>query len=128
MRPIKVARASDDDFRTTETLIAIQDRALAEVRPCVAAAVPDGICREGILSAGLRRSYTNKTFYSIGLMIPPTTGEALHAVAGSEWQFEAGMVFHTYILARGIGMSETIAVTDSGIERLTKFPRQLFVS
>jgi len=128
MRPIKVAQATDDDFRTAETLIAIQNRALAEVRPGVAAAVPDGIYREGILSASLRRIYTNKTFYSIGLMIPPTTGEALHAVAGSDWQFEAGMVFHTYVLARGIGMSETIAVTDSGIERLTNFPRQLFVS
>jgi Xaa-Pro dipeptidase len=128
MRPIRVARATDDDFRVAETLIAIQNRALAEVGPGVASAVPDGIYREGILSARLRRSYTNKTFYSIGLMIPPTTGEALHAVAGSDWRFETGMVFHTYILARGIGMSETIAVTDSGMERLTNFPRQLFVS
>jgi len=38
------------------------------------------------------------------------------------------MVFHTYVLARGFGMSETILVTGTGHQRLTNFPRQLFVS
>jgi Xaa-Pro dipeptidase len=36
------------------------------------------------------------------------------------------MVFHSYVLARGFGMSETILVTDTGHERLTRFPRCLF--
>ena len=31
-------------------------------------------------------------------------------------------------LARGFGMSETIAITDDGYERLTNFPRRLFVA
>jgi Xaa-Pro dipeptidase len=38
------------------------------------------------------------------------------------------MTFHTYVLARGFGMSETIAITETGIERLTNFPRRLFVT
>ena len=38
------------------------------------------------------------------------------------------MTFHSYVLARGFGMSETIAVSTDGHERLTDFPRQLFVS
>jgi Xaa-Pro dipeptidase len=38
------------------------------------------------------------------------------------------MVFHTYLLARGFGMSETIAVTATGYERLTNFPRRLLVT
>lgn len=58
MRPIRVGEASDDDRRTVERLIAIQDAALA----------------------------------------------------------------------RGFGMSETLLITESGYERLTQFPRQLFVS
>ena len=73
------------------------------------------------------KTYTNKTFYSVGLLLHPSGGEALEAAPGCGWRFEAGMTFHTYVLARGFGMSETIAVTADGHERLTNFPRQLFV-
>jgi Xaa-Pro dipeptidase len=128
MRPIRVAEASAEDHRIVAQLIAIQDRALAEVRPGVAAAVPDRVYREGVLAAGLRETYTNKTFYSVGLMLAPTGGERLEAAPGCSWTFQAGMVFHTYVLARGFGMSETILVTEGGHEKLTAFPRRLFVS
>lgn len=128
MRPIRVARASDEDHRIVEQLIAIQDAALAEVRPGVAASVPDAIYREGVLSAGLRETYTNKTFYSVGLLLQPSGGERLEAAPGADWTFVPGMTFHTYVLARGFGMSETIAITENGFERLTDFPRQLFVA
>lgn len=128
MRPVMVAEASKRDHDTVEKLISIQDSALAEVRPGVPSEVPDGIYRQGVLSAGLRDTYTNKTFYSVGLLLQPSGGERLEAAPGSDWSFETGMTFHTYVLARGFGMSETIAVTDSGIERLTSFPRLLFVS
>lgn len=125
MRPIRVAEASDKDHRIVETLIHIQDEALAAVVP---ATVPDAIYREGVLSAGLRETYTNKTFYSVGLLLLPTGGEPLEAEPQAEWTFQPGMTFHTYVLARGFGMSETIAITESGHERLTAFPRQLFVA
>lgn len=128
MRPIRVGQASDEDNRTVEQLIAIQDAALAQVRPGVAASVPDAVYREGVLSAGLRDTYTNKTFYSVGLLLAPSGGEPLEAAPGCEWRFAPGMTFHTYVLARGFGMSETIAITDDGYERLTHFPRQLFIS
>ena len=38
------------------------------------------------------------------------------------------MVFHSYVLARGFGISETIVVTQTGSERLTRFPRRLLVT
>ena len=88
--------------------------------------VPDRVYRDGVLSAGLRSTYTNKTFYSVGLLLHPSGGESLEATPRSNWSFEAGMTFHTYVLARGFGMSETIAVTGDGYERLTNFPRRLF--
>ncbi|WP_118134541.1 Xaa-Pro peptidase family protein [Oceanicella sp. SM1341] len=128
MRPIRVAEASDADHRLAEQLIAIQDATLAAVRPGVPATVPDTICREGVLSAGLRETYTNKTFYAVGLLLQPNGGEPMEAHPGAEWAFEEGQVFHSYVLAQGFGMSETIAVTKEGIERLTSFPRQLFVT
>ncbi|WP_404933825.1 Xaa-Pro peptidase family protein [Nitratireductor sp. ac15] len=128
MRPIRVGEASDEDHRVVETLIEIQDRALSEVRPGVAATVPDAIYREGVLGAGLRETYTNKTFYSVGLLLQPNGGEPLEAEPKATWTFQPGMTFHTYVLARGFGMSETIHITEDGYERLTNFPRQLFVS
>lgn len=90
--------------------------------------MPDRIYREGVLSAGLRETYTNKTFYSVGLLLEPNGGEPLEAAPGCTWSFAPGMTFHTYVLAKGFGMSETIAITETGYERLTNFPRQLFVT
>ena len=127
MRPIRVAEAGDADHATVETLIRLQDAALVEVRPGVAASVPDAILRDGVLVAGLRETFTNKTFYAVGLQLGGG-GEPLEAVRGSAWTFETGMTFHTYVLARGFGMSETIAITETGFERLTNFPRRLFIS
>lgn len=128
MRPIRVAEASDADHALAEQLIAIQDAAIAEVRPGVAATVPDAIYRDGVLGAGLRETYTNKTFYSVGLLLQPNGGESLEAHPAATWTFEENMVFHTYVLARGFGMSETIRVTSEGCERLTNFDRKLFVT
>ena len=128
MRPIRVAHASDEDLRIVERLIAIQDDAIAAVAPGVPAKVPDAIYRERVLGEGLRESYTNKTFYSVGLLLQPNGGEPLEAHPAANWSFETGMVFHTYVLANGFGMSETVAVTADGVERLTNFPRQLFVT
>jgi Xaa-Pro dipeptidase len=127
MRPIKVAEATDDERDTVDMLIRIQDAAIAEVRPGVPATVPDQVNRQGVLEAGLKREYTNKTFYSVGLLIEPTGGEPLEAHPEATWTFEPGMTFHTYVLARGFGMSETILVTPDGCERLTRFPRKLFM-
>jgi Xaa-Pro dipeptidase len=128
MRPMKVGVATDEDHRVVEQLVTIQDAAIAAVAPGVAATVPDAIYRDGVLSAGLRETYTNKTFYSVGLMLQPNGGEPLEAAPGCDWTFQPGMVFHTYVLARGFGMSETIAINETGVERLTHFPRRLFVT
>jgi Xaa-Pro dipeptidase len=127
MRPIRVGPVKDDDHRVVEKLIEIQDAALREVRPGVSAGIPDAIYRDGVMSAGLRETYTNKTFYSVGLLLQPNGGEPLEAAPGASWSFEPGQTFHTYVLARGFGMSETITITQDGYERLTSFPRQLFV-
>ena len=128
MRTIKIGTASDAERDKIAAIIAVQDDALSAVRPGVQASVPDKIYRDGILSRGLRKDYTNKTFYSIGLMMPPVGGEALEASPGASWTFEVGMVFHTYVLADSFGFSETIAITPDGYERLTTFPRQLLVT
>lgn len=128
MRPIMSGYASDEDQEIVARLIDIQDKALGEVGPGVAATVPDHVYRAGVMGARLMESYTNKTFYSVGLLLHPNGGEALEATPKSNWSFVKGMTLHTYVLARGFGVSETIAVTETGFEQLTNFPRQLFVA
>ena len=128
MRTIKVARASAEDFRLAERLIRIQDDAIAAVAPGVRATVPDAIYRDGVLSAGLAERYTNKTFYGVGLLLPPSGGEGPEASPAADWTFAANMTFHTYVLARDFGFSETILVTGTGCERLTNYPRALIVA
>ena len=128
MRTVKVAEASDEDFEMAAKLIDIQDKALATVASGVAATVPDGYYREGILSSGLADQYTNKTFYSVGMLMDPTDAEPLEANPTTTWSFEAGMTFHSYLLVKDFGFSETILVTEDGYERLTKYPRKLIIS
>ena len=128
MRTIKVETATPEEREKAAALIAVQDRALAEVGPGVPAVVPDRIYREGIVAIGLADRYTNKTFYSIGLLLRPSGGEALEATPDCTWRFRSGMTFHTYLLAGGFGFSESIAVTQDGVERLTNYPRRLIVA
>ena len=128
MRTIKVGRASAEDFRLAERLIRIQDDAIAAVAPGVHASVPDAIYRNAVLSAGLAERYTNKTFYGVGLLLPPSGGEGPEASPAADWVFAANMTFHTYVLARDFGFSETILVTETGCERLTNHPRELIVA
>jgi Xaa-Pro dipeptidase len=128
MRPIKLVSATDAERHAAEQLVAIQDAALAEVAPGRSVAGADQVYREGVREAGLAATYTNKTFYSIGLMFPPRSAEPLEAAPGSTWRFEAGMVFHTYVIAGDLGISETIAVSEKGYERLTTFDRELLLA
>jgi GMP synthase-like glutamine amidotransferase len=128
MRTIKIGCANDQERRNAELLIDIQNRALDAVGPDFPASNADRIYRDGILASGLTNSYTNKTFYSIGLILRPSGGEPLEAVPGCKWHFEPNMTFHTYLLVGGFGFSETIVVTETAYERLTNYSRCLLVT
>lgn len=127
MRPIKVGKPSVQESELAKRLISIQDKAMSEVAPGVHSSVPDRIYREGILSTGVVKNYPNKTFYSLGFMMAPTQYEPLEATPYSQWSFEEGMTFHTYMVVKGFCFSETIHVTKDGCERITTFPRELII-
>jgi Xaa-Pro dipeptidase len=101
------------------------------MKPGAVARDVDRVCRARVLDAGLRESYDNFTGYTLGYYgatHPPRTSDFTRAfVPTAGWVLESGMVFHMYTGARGMAFSETVLVTESGAERLTRLERRLFV-
>lgn len=127
MRTVVVGQPEPKMLDTFNRFIEVQDEALATVKAGVHCSVPDKIVRAGVLGTNWVDRYPNKTFYGIGSIFLPNTYEKLEVTQNADFHFEAGMVFHAYISANGLNISETIAVTDTGCEILTPFDRKLFV-
>ncbi|WMY10891.1 M24 family metallopeptidase [Paraburkholderia phenoliruptrix] len=127
MRTAVVGQASAEQQRVAETIIGIQDKAIALMQPGTPASVVDKACREPLIASGLRETYTNRAGYSLGLNYRPSAGEFIREfVPGVNWTLEPGMVFHMLMMGAGMGFSETVLVTENGPERLTTMDRKLF--
>jgi len=131
MRPTAIGPPSAEKLHTAEQLIAIQDEQIAAMKPGAVAQDVDRLCRARVLAAGLRERYDNFTGYTLGYYgatHPPRTSDFTRAfLPTAEWVLEPGMVFHMYTGAQGMSFSETVLVTDSGAERLTRLERCFFV-
>ena len=128
MRTVSVGPPSDAARRAADLIIAAQDAALAAMRPGASARDIDAAVRRPIRR--IRPDYVNRTGYSIGIGFPPRTGEWDTADFNEleDWPLRENMVFHMLALAQGFGISETVLVTKTGIERLTvQNPRELVV-
>lgn len=127
MRPKSIGAPTDEQLHAADTMIRIQDEQFRAMKPGADASNVDRILREGILSAGLRDSYTNVTGYTLGLVFIPRTSDFTRVfLADSGWRLEENQVFHMYTWAAGMAFSETIVVTPEGGRRLTKMERKLF--
>ncbi len=74
----------------------------------------------------------SRTGYSIGLSYPPDWGERTMSLRrGDLTELKPGMTFHfmTGLWQENWGLetTESILITDSGVECLASFPRKLFV-
>lgn len=130
MRATAIGAPSPDHTEAAHRLIEIQDRQLDAMKPGAVARDVDRICREAMLAAGLRDRYDNATGYTLGYYAPwssRTSDFTRMFIPTADWVLEAGMVFHMYVSAKGLAFSETVAVTESGVERLTQAERALLV-
>lgn len=109
-------------------LLAAQRAACAHARPGVTAESVDAAARDVIAEAGLGELFIHRTGHGIGL----ETHEEPYIVAGNGEVLEPGMAFSIepgiYRSGRdGARIEDIVVVTDDGIERLNRSPRDLVV-
>lgn len=130
-RLIRMASVGAPDPATAtaaKRLFEIQDEQLAAMKPGVAAAEVDRVLRQQVLREKLRDDYPTITGYTLGLGAIPRTSDFTRVfLPDAAWLLEDGMVFHMYAYARGVWCSETVHVTETGAQRLTRLDRRLFV-
>ena len=134
MRPIAVVAPEGEAPATVqalvERLVFHQDRQIAAMAADAKAADVDAVLRDALVNEGIRQRYDNVTGYMLGIYgRTPRASDFSHTfLPTSDWPLQAGMVFHMYTSAGGIGVSETVLVTANGGERLTRTARRLLIS
>lgn len=110
------------------------DAALAAMEPGRPCAAPHLAAQRVIDAAGFTEAFRKRIGYSMGAAFAPDWGEGaiLSLFTGVERALEPGMVFHLPATLRSygaftVGVSETVIVTDSGIEPLSDLPRQMTI-
>jgi Xaa-Pro aminopeptidase len=121
--------------RMAEVIVAALNAAIAAIRPGVASGHVDAACRGILEDAGCEPYFRKRTGYSVGLAFGPDWGEGhiLSLRRDDATPLEPGMVFHVPPALRipreyGLGFSETVLVTETGCEVLTRFPRSLYIA
>jgi Xaa-Pro dipeptidase len=134
MRTCVVGEPDAETRRAFEIVLEAFDAATAAIAPGVAAGEVDRVAREAIAASGFGGTQASRTAYSIGIAVPPDWGEGqiLSMKPGETRELEENMTFHLLPWVQipgkaGVGCTETIRVTASGCERITSFPRELFV-
>lgn len=110
------------------------DAGLKEMQPGNPAEAVDKAARKVIDDAGYGDKFRHKAGYSIGIAFPPDWSEARTMMlrGGETRPLQPGMVFHFLPAVfeyreYGVGLSETVLVTESGHEILTDVEQKLFV-
>lgn len=134
MRTAVLGKPSDEVRRVADAVLATLDAVIGAAKP--------GRTGHEVAMAGQRASASiaREAFlpgaygYHVGVGFPPTWADGIGFLAeGNEDVLEPNMVFHTPLAFRlpgkfGVGISETIRITDSGCESLTAMPRGLHVA
>lgn len=115
---------------TSKAVLEGMEAVLETIRPGVTAEAVEAAWRQVIQRYGLKKE--SRIGYSIGVAYPPDWGE--HTISlrpGDTTILKPGNVLHSilgmWMDGWGIEVSETILVTDSGCETLTRFPRDIHV-
>jgi Xaa-Pro aminopeptidase len=125
-RTMVIGPPSDDQKRMFDHMVALQDLAIAAIRPGVACAEVDRQVRAYYDRHELWDNWRHHVGHAIGLRYH----EGPFLDRGDETEIEPGMVFTVEpgLYAPALGgfrHSDTVAVTSDGVEWLTYYPRDL---
>ena len=125
-RTMVIGPPSDEQKRLFEHMVALQDLAVASILPGVECADVDRAVRAYYEVHGLWENWRHHVGHAIGLRYH----EGPFLDRGDPTEIRAGMVFTVEpgLYAAGLGgfrHSDTVAVTDDGLDFLTYYPRDL---
>jgi len=125
-RTMVIGPPSDEQKRLFEHMVALQDLAIDTIQPGMSCAEVDRRVRAYYDEHGLWENWRHHVGHAIGLRYH----EGPFLDRGDETEIRPGMVFTVEpgLYAPGVGgfrHSDTIAVTDDGVEWLTYYPRDL---
>ena len=134
MRTIFLGQPRDEWLRAAAACIDAVTAAMETIKPGVTPHDADAAARAVTTKGGFCDLHRNRLGYSIGLSYPPDWGEGeIISLQQHEYRpLQAGMTFHMPPLCLkyrefGIGFSESIVVTETGCERLSKLPREIVI-
>jgi Xaa-Pro dipeptidase len=134
MRTVTVGPADPEVARMHQACQDALEAALKALRPGVTSGAAHAACQEVIDDHGYHDLFRKRLGYAVGIGFQTwSEGRIFDLKAGDERTVERGMVLHLPPALRvpnvlGVGLSETVVVTDDGCECLTDFPRRLFAS
>ena len=125
-RTMFVGKPSIEQKKYFDLVCQLQDTALDAIKPGRPCCEVDRAARAFYEGHGLTEYWRHHVGHSLGLEIH----EAPYLDMGNEWLMKPGMVFSVEpgIFVPGLGgfrHSDTVLVTDNGIEMLTYYPRDL---
>ena len=123
--------------KPTQEFLDAEKATLEGMEAGLAAAKPGNTCEDianaffaVLLKYGIVKD--NRTGYPIGLSYPPDWGERTMSLRpGDKTVLEPGMTFHfmtgLWLETMGLEITESILITETGVECLANVPRKLFV-
>lgn len=134
MRTVYVGEPDEKIREAEKIVLEAIDAAIRMIKPGVLAGDVDALTRQMIAKASFGAEQASRSAYSVGIGLPPDWGEGqiLSMQPGETRPLQANMTFHllpwVQIPGRGgLGLTETIRVTEDGCELITSFERKLFV-
>ncbi len=133
MRTVTVGEIDATLLEGEKVVIEAFNAAVAMIKPGVAACDVDAATRRIIGKSSFGAEQASRVAYSVGIGMSPDWGEGqiLSMQPGETRSLQANMTFHLLPWVQipgkgGIGITETIRVTETGCEILTHFERKLF--
>lgn len=134
MRTAVVGKPSEQLQRMFDMCLASVNTSLSNLKPGAVAGEVAAASEQAIGPLPKGWVWHGYYAYSIGLGFPPEWADCgdSDVVKGNKSILQPGMVFHCSTSIRdpgrlGATCSETVLITESGCESLTKLPRQLFI-